>query len=234
MNTVTASTISYTLPCHKRWDDLQVALPTVIAAASASPPVEIVVVDYGNPGGLYTQVSGLVHDLRSSGGGVNVRVHHVAREFFHMSHARNCGIRAATGDVVVAFLADQLLRPGFFEHVRATMRPGIYMKWIETFVFNRDEILAAGGFDERMEFYGPEGKELADRLDRRGLSQHRIPDRLVSQIPTPNGKKLQHYRERLSKRRMHEMGMAIWRENQTSGLMVANEGHEWGGTQCQA
>jgi hypothetical protein len=147
-----------------------------------------------------------------------------------MAHARNVGIRQATGDVVVAFLADQMLQPSFFADVRDLMRAGTYLKWHETFAFNRQEILDAGGFDERFEYYGPEGKELHDRLQRRGLRAHRLGG-IVSQLRTSEVDKVRHYRLRASKHEMHDIGMAYWRDNQERGVTVANEGVEWGAVQ---
>ena len=215
------SHISYTLPCHKREADLMAALPSVIEAAGMTSGVDIVVVDYGSTlscrGAITTR------------GGVYVTTVAVAADHFHMAHARNVGIRTAKGDIVVAFLADQMVSPPFFADVRAALRPGTFLKWQETFAFWREDIIAAGGFDERFEFYGPEGKELADRLKRCGLKERPFPVSCgVSQLRTPNAEKVKNYRLKLSKQAMHERGMAIWRENQAKGLLVANEGHEWG------
>lgn len=217
------SLVSYTVPCHKRTRDLLATLPSVLAAAAAAPPVELVLVDYGNPECLGSLVAPLLEHRD-----VTVRVPSVSQSYFHMAHARNVGLRVATGDLVVAFLADQFVSPDFFSVIRRRMTAGVFLKWHETFVFNRSEILDAGGFDERFEFYGPEGKELTDRLQRRGLRVRSIPRRVVSQIPTPDPEKIRHYREPLSKRAMHQHGMRIWEANRTAGVTVANEGQAWG------
>jgi len=215
------SHITYTLPCHKREADLMAALPSVIEAAGMTAGVDIVVVDYGST----LSCRGVI----TTRGGVYVAAVAVGADHFHMAHARNVGIRAAIGEIVVAFLADQTVSQMFFLDVRAALQPGTFLKWQETFAFWREDILAAGGFDERFEFYGPEGKELADRLQRRGLNERPFPKSCgIGQLRTTNSEKVRNYRLKLSKLEMHERGMAIWRENQAKGLLVANEGHEWG------
>jgi len=214
------SLISYTLPCHKRCADLQSVWPSIQCAVMHVHPVEIVVVDYGNSEPICAWWWAEY---------LTIRVVPVQADYFHMAHARNVGIRTAKGDIVVAFLADQMVSPPFFADVRAALRPGTFLKWQETFAFWRDDILAAGGFDERFEFYGPEGKELADRLKRRGLQERPFPEACgISQIRTTNAEKVRNYRLKLSKQEMHERGMAIWRKNQAKGLLVANQGKAWG------
>src|SRR5262245_58509676 len=78
--------ISYTLPCHRREADLFTVLPSIIAAANASPPVEIVIVDYGNPEVLAPRVWPWLRECRE---GVSLVVPRIERDFFHMAHARN-------------------------------------------------------------------------------------------------------------------------------------------------
>jgi glycosyl transferase family 2 len=220
------SLISYTLPCHKRDADLVACLPSVMTAANTAPPVEILVVDYGHPGTLVQAVRPF---LRQCEAGVTLRIVRVEAEYFHMAHARNVGIRQAAGDIIVAFLADQIVGVTFFAEVRTALFPGSFLKWEETYICRREDILAAGGFDERFEFYGPEGKELADRLMRRGLTQVDIMRRdLVTQIRTSNTEKLRNYRESLSKLQMHQRGMDVWRDNMARNVLVANEGKAWG------
>lgn len=223
---MTPKLVSYTLPCHKREADLLTTLPSVIAAANAAPPVEIVVVDYGHPGTLVKAIWGL---LPSCAEGVSLRTIRVEAEHFHMARARNVGIQRAQGQIIVAFLADQFVGLDFFKELRAALQPGTFLKWIETFAFWRDDIRAVCGFDERCEFYGPEGKELADRLQRHGVHVVKFPASCgIDQIKTPDSKKLQHYRLPLSKQEMHARGMDVWQENRINEVTVANQGKEWG------
>lgn len=220
--------ISYTVPCHKRETDLRRTLPSVIVAANAAPPVEIVIVDYGHP----TPLTSVVWDhLGQCGAQVSMRVVRSEQLYFHMAHARNIGLRAALGRYVVLFLADQLLGPGFFPYVRERLRDRVdaLLYWQETFAGHTDAIRAVGGFDERFEFYGPEGKELLDRWRRNGGVVEAFPRRrLIDQYPTPDVEKVRHYREPLSKCAMHARGMAIWQDNQARGVRIANEGQAWG------
>lgn len=211
--------ISYTMPCHKREADLARALPSVLQAAAGVGSVEVLIVEYGN-------IPSLVLDNYWVPDNAILTMQSVAADHFHMAHARNVGIKAARGEVVCAFVCDQIVAPNFFEVVREMMWPGVFLSWQETFVFWREDILAAGGFDERFELYGPEGKELAERLRRRGLREVRLPKDLVYQIPTPYRDKISNYRLKLSRREMHHLGMAVWRE--CEGSLVANKGKEWG------
>ncbi len=108
------------------------------------------------------------------------------------------------------------------------LKPNMFLTWHETFVAWRADLVAAGGFDETFELYGPEGKELNERLVRRGLSQLTLPMDIVSQIPTSIKDKVRNYRTKLTRREMHNLGMLLWKENTSAKLMVANEGRDWG------
>lgn len=196
--------ISYCVPNFKRDEDLAHSWPTAQAAADASPPVELVLVDYAK-----------------------------VRNYFHMAHARNLSIRMATGDYVMIGSADFLLSPRLFEHIRTVLRQNAAV-WLQparlkgAIVCDRIALVDAGGYDERFEFYGPEDKELAGRLTRRyGPPQSYYAD-LLSVIPTPDALKIQGYRLPLSKREMHEQGLPILRESEHGSVFEANKGYGWG------
>jgi hypothetical protein len=207
--------ISYTMPCHKRQSDLDKALDALRTAIIRSPEhVEIVVADYGNSVSLTLSMG--------------VRRVLVTAPYYHMAHARNVGIRAARGNIVCAFVADQIVAPKFFSAIWNHLRPGTFLTWEETFVCYRDDLIAAGGFDERFELYGPEGKELTERLQRRGLYRLKIPkDSVVTQLPTSYKDKISNYAQKFTRREMHHIGMDTWAE--CSGQLVANAGKPWGG-----
>lgn len=208
--------ISYCVPCHDRVGDLAQSWPTVQEAAKQSPPIELVLVDYANKAPL-----------------PDATVVYRGRPNFHMAHARNLSIRAATGDYVMIGSADFLLDRMLFAHLRerisetgATwLRPKGYLGAI---VCRRDVLIAIGGYDERFEFYGPEDKDLAARLIRFVGRPASYAHALLAVIPTPDSLKVRGYRRSLSKREMHEDGMRVFSENERKGLVVANKDIEWG------
>lgn len=226
----TPITISYCLPCHKRTEDLLAAWPSVVAAANASPPVEIVLVDYANDQPLPDQWS----DVCTAENRLRVVVYR-GREHYHMAHARNLSIRAATGDYILIASADFLPTPELFTDIRQQIAQSGAV-WLEpsserlvgAICVKRDELIAAGGYDERFEFYGPEDKELNARLRRRGLSRAQYSAAFLSLIPTPDAKRVQNYRLPLGKRSMHEDGMRAYLDNEARGVLVVNEGIDWG------
>jgi hypothetical protein len=95
-------------------------------------------------------------------------------------------------------------------------------------VCQREEFVAAGGYDERFEFYGAEDKDLEARLTRRGGKFGLMPDGAARVIRTPQEAKLRNYRLPLSKKEMIERAHVILDQNNAAGTMVANVGREWG------
>jgi hypothetical protein len=92
----------------------------------------------------------------------------------------------------------------------------------------RAEFEAAGGYDERFEFYGPEDRDLEDRLTRRGAKMGLFCDGMISVMPTPNEKKIANYRLKMGKEAMSRMMRPIYEENKQAGALTVNEGKEWG------
>jgi len=222
-------TFSYTIPCHKRQDDLRRALPYVVSAANSGPAVEVVVVDYANDAPLDIWRGGLA--LGNAWQFVTYR----GRDHYHMAHARNLAIRAATRDFVVISSADICPSPTFFPHVRERLAetgadlllPDLC--YVGVIVCRRQALLDAGGYDERFEFYGSEDKDLNLRLRRRGVkaAPYRACDHLTM-FRTTNWDKVKNYRLPITKTEMMMRGKAILVENVRAGALVANEGVEWG------
>lgn len=232
--------LSYTLPCHRRDADLVQALPSVIQAANTVGGVEILIVDYGDQPPLAPLVRDVLaqHPLAPAKPHQAANVLHIhvdrSRPHFHMAHARNVGIQQARGTFVMIASADFLPEKDLFLSLDAILAVG-RATWLipdpdlkGAIVCRRDELLAAGGFDERLEFYGPEDKELEARLRRRGAPRGTYPSSLLRVIPTPDAVKVRGYREPLSKRDMSRRGRVILWENNAAGVTVANQGLTWG------
>ena len=94
--------------------------------------------------------------------------------------------------------------------------------WNSLLVIHKEEFIDAGGFDERFEFYGPEDKEMVERLHRRGGKCGQYSRSLISAIYTPNEKKIAGYRLKIGKREMHKRMMKYFMENRENKLLVAN------------
>ena len=222
--------ISICAPCHNRTHDLKKALPTWIEAANASPPVEIVVLDYNSPDDLQEYFLKCCWGTLAEGNSVRL-VRYAGRDHYHMAHARNLSVMAAEGEYIVTLGADSIMSPEFISRIRPALRKGIWITVHDSeciMAMRKQEFIDAGGYDERFEFYGPEDKDLNKRLARRGLSCLILPRKYMSAIHTPNSDKVANYRLKLSKREMSSLMTPIFNENNDNNIFVANEGKEWG------
>jgi hypothetical protein len=231
--------ISYAVPVHKRHNDFATTLPHVIAAANASPPVQIVVVDYGIHEPLEPIIEAHLPSLQN--GNYLTQVVYRKRPHYHMAHARNLSVRASEGEYIVPSCADIIPHLNFFSYIRdqftafpvdffhnPPLRRAQY-SWIHPgiVVLRRAEFIAAGGYDERFEFYGKEDKELIMRLRRRNISRHIFDIRdYVTIIPTPWLSKKRNYR--LNVDICHNVNNQVFQETLERQPLVANEGINWG------
>ncbi len=223
--------ISLCIPCHARTSDLKRVMPFLLVAANYSPPVEIVVVDYTSPDDL-REFMGKVMNSYLERGNIIVYRHYGKRDYYHMAHARNLSVMAASGEYIVISSADIILAENFFAKIRSILEE-TGADWLQprryqgVIVCKRSEFIAAGGYDERFEYYGPEDRDLALRLERRGLKKGRYPSNLLTVLYTPREEKARNYRIRSLWRMKDEMHK-IFKENIANGVLVANEGVEWG------
>lgn len=222
--------LSYTLPCGvDRVADLLQTLPAVATAANASPPVQIVVVHYGQP---QPHMPAIDVPRLSPGNQLEV-LQYRGRSHFHMAHARNIGIRAARGEFVILSSADVTPAPHYFAALRQQLQEtgAVWLRGPRAvpnaYVVQREELLAAGGFDERFEFYGPEDRDLEARLLRRGGPWAECTGGL-STPHTPRPVKVIGYQPGVSRQEMDRRGRRVLRENDQRGVLTVNEGQDWG------
>ena len=222
--------ISLCIPVHNRTYDLKQTMPYLIATANASPPVEIVILDYNSPDDLAECIAGLNHKMISY-------VKYTGRDHYHMAHARNLSVKASVGEYIITMSADVYPAKEFIQVVREMLKDGcVWMhgkRYTGVVVCQRAEFMAAGGYDERFEFYGSEDTDLAARLTRRGGKFGLLPS-LLSVIPTPDHEKVKNYRlevfkgHKLFKREMNKLMRPICVENNKNRVLVANQGQQWG------
>ncbi len=215
-----------------RTHDLKKIMPSLVKAANASPPVQIVILDYDSQDDLFDYVFQLVQQkLFQSGSSIWYRQFR-GRNYFHMAHARNLSVLASKGDYVVISSTDIQLDESFFAVIREHIEKDA-PKWLHfrneagVITIQRDEFMDAGGFDERFEFYGSEDKDLYLRLLRRGGHHVIMHGKLFHAMRTPDEMKIQNYRLKITKKEMDERGKVFYYENIEKGVLVVNpEG--WG------
>jgi hypothetical protein len=204
-----------------------------MAAANADPPVELVIVDYGAQPPLEPVLAPLLAALAPENRVVLVTYR--GRDHYHAGHARNLSIRASTGEVVIIASTEITPMPGYFGHVRDRLAAAqatwlsCDSRYVGVLVIDRLELLAAGGYDERIEFYGADDKDLRERLRRRGVPEGTyLGSDWLTMVRTSNADKIKHYRLPLSKTAMMQHGSEIFKRNRDDQVLVANLGCEWG------
>lgn len=225
--------ISLCTPCMNRKDDLMATMPSKIAAAKASPPVEIAVVDYNSGNGLRDFINDIIDSTYLGGGGFFTYRKYTGRDTYHAAHANNLAMMLGGGEYVVLIPADVFIEPGFILSLRENIDQGCV--WSNTsrkhrsaIAILRNEFIAMGGYDEHFEMYGPDDIDIIERLERRGCKRGEIPDEFVSSIYTPPDRKVENYRIKASHKELGAMNMPHLSENRKNGVLVANSGIEWG------
>ena len=221
--------ISYCIPCMNRTHDLKKTLPLTIQAANESPPVEIVVVNYNSQDDLDDYMIGCGGAVLESGNLLTYKKY-TGREHYHMAHAQNLSILAATGEYVVNTAADVLLTVNYFKVIRELLTPRDIV-WMMSSrhgmpVIRKDEFIAAGGHDERLEFYGKTDRDLHSRLHRRGGKFVEYPSDILTVIPTSRTEKFKNYSMK-SAHGMKVLNKEVYEENMKRGVLVAND-EGWG------
>lgn len=218
--------ISLCTPVMNRAADLKRTMPMRLAAAKASPPVEFVIVDYGSRDDLQEFVFNLTPPE-----GVWVTCRKYPAEHYHQAHAYNLAILAGSGEYFCLMGADTYPKPEYFPTVRTLIAGGAV--WIEdprykgAICCRKKAFVDVGGYDERFEFYGPEDRDLADRLERRGYRKTCLPEGMLGNFYTPDVLKMANYRLPLSKEASSERMRKIYTENQRNHVTVVNR-EGWG------
>jgi len=219
--------ISLCTPVMNRLPDLRRTMPLRIKAAAICPPVEFVILDYGSQDGLGEYVEDIEYP-----DGITLVYRRIEARHWNTAHAYNLAILAASGEYACLMGADTYPLVGYFGFVRSAISGGC--AWMEpeklkgAIVIRRAEFVAAGGYDERFDLYGPEDRDMADRLRRRGGKMCTIPRGLMGEFHTPDDVKTENMRIRADKHTLSEMMRPIYIENRQKGATVANQGREWG------
>ena len=221
--------ISLCVPCMDRTYDLKVSLPAMLKSCAESGPCEISLINYNSKDDLDDWIKTVIVPD-------NVELtyrKYTGRDYYHMAHARNLSVLNSTGDYIIIGSADMVPHYDFVKTVRFMIEANDYV-WMQDMehkgfiVCRRVEFISAGGYDERFEFYGPEDRDIALRLFRRGGKFGRIERGHIDLIRTPKRNKYTNYRPGVSKEEMSRHGHEIAERNFIKYILEANQGTPWG------
>jgi hypothetical protein len=131
----------------------------------------------------------------------------VDEEFFHLSRARNAGLRAVPpgADWVCFVDADVCLSPSFCQHVRPLLQPGRFAvlpmhpmnRGLAGLILaSRGDVARCGGFDEEYRDYGREASAMKVALFRAGLAPVFLGASLARHLDHGDEVRARHYRQR--------------------------------------
>jgi len=224
--------ISICIPCMNRTYDLKKTMPHIIECANASPPVEILVLNYGSRDDLDEYMEAVWKTGQLAKGNFLSYVK-FPTTYYHVAHAHNLSALASRGKFIVPFLADLIPSIEFISFVRDCLETDEDLVWMGTthsvIVCKRKEYIASGGYDERFEFYSPGWEDLNMRLRRRGGKYKEYPRWLCcGGYITPPEEKWKHFRPGMSRLEMGKAMQHIFAANQKGCVLVVNEGKIWG------
>lgn len=172
-----------------RLHHLKQTLPANLEANASYPNLEFVLLDYNSEDGLEEWIKSELQEHIRSGRLVYYKT--TEPKYFHRSHSRNMVFKLATGDIVCNIDADNFTGKDFAKYVNTQFSTNknifIAADTENRYYFIRDvcgricfrktDFDAIGGFDEEMEGYGDEDRDLISRLKLLGREETVILDR---------------------------------------------------------
>lgn len=180
-----ASQVSVVTACRDRNDNLVRVLPSWLACNAVG---EVVIVDW-------TSATPVKDSLREAGlDDTRIRIVRAEQEpRWVLALAFNLGFREAQARFVLKADADILIEPDFFSLNPVPVDGFVAGNWRTAkvdqsyvnglFYIARDDLMAAGGFNEYITSYGWDDEELYARLVARGLTRTDIAQGCVSHLP---------------------------------------------------
>jgi hypothetical protein len=224
--------ISLCSPVMNRLDDLRQVMPARIAEANASPPVELCILDCSSIDGLKEYMDELMEVARLVPDNSIKYKRIEGLKYWHMAKGKNAATLMGHGGYLVTMNADDEPKPGFVDAIRDAAKHGNIWGYVDklcsTIFYRNVEFVAAGGYDERFELYGPEDRDMQYRLRLLYGYEVVLPNCLLRNIYTPDDKKVANYRVIGTKHSLHKMMNEYYLENTMNGVLVANKGKEWG------
>ncbi len=175
--------ISFCTVSMNRVQHIRETLPINITNNLDYPNLEFVLLDYNSSDGLEEYIKANLSHYIESGKLIYFRT--FKPKYFHRSHSRNLLFRIASGEIVCNLDADNFTSAGFATYINEQFNKddNIFLTTLTRngspfprdvlgrICVRRDNFYAIGGFDEKMESYGFEDYDLANRLEMTGLKR---------------------------------------------------------------
>lgn len=175
-----SSLLSFVITCKGRLQHLAETLPALVAQANT----ETIVVDYDCPDGTADWVEQHFPQARL------VRVANAP--FFNVACARNRGAEAAVSPWLCFVDADTRVHTEFSQVVQPLLDPRRYFQCVHgrrelmgSIMLSRQAFETIGGYDDVIEGWGGEDRDLSRRLGFAGIQAAELPVHLLETIPHP-------------------------------------------------
>ena len=162
--------ISFCIPCMDRLNNIIETLPKNIEDNKDYLNVEFVLLDYNSKDGLGDWIKKEMMKYIESGVLSYCRTEEP--KLFHMSHSKNVSHKLATGKMVCNLDADNFTTPGFARYLyneskgrknKIIFARGASKLFGKLALFKDDFINELNGYDEMMQNYGYEDRDLYER-----------------------------------------------------------------------
>ena len=184
-----APAFSFITTCKGRLSALKESLPRMVA----QPHAEVIVVDYDCPEGAGAWVAAEHPAARV----VQVRDAPV----FNIARARNLGAQGARGEWLCFIDADIVLDARFVEQTLPRLREGAFYSIahpapdaVGTVICRHADFVALEGYDEVLQDWGPEDRDLYLRLVLRGCAHEMLPGDWIRVIKHEDAERVHYYK----------------------------------------
>jgi len=227
--------ISLCTTCMDRLETLRRCLTQNVADNADYPNLEFVVLDYNSRrDDVWGWLSKTFPNELESGRVVYYRTDEP--KFYSMTHSRNLAFRLASGTVVNNLDADNFTGKAFATFInflanecpdKAVFSKGKRLLRGRLGFFKQEFVEQLGGYDEDLQGYGHDDKDLLERAMAMGFTLMWFGGRFVRRIATPNSEKGRNMcNQRI--RETEAANRAISEANLSAGKLRANANRAWG------
>ena len=171
--------VSIIIPCKNRLNHL---VATFGMTRRVQGDVEIIIVDYKCPMGTANFFERAFHKEKR----LNIVRADVDDDAWSLSHARNLGYKASTGDALLFLDADTCCKSNFVTAHSLNQNEFYTGEWLHCsgccFVW-RDDFKAVKGYNEVIRSWGSEDYDLYRRLETKGINRKYFDKKLYKNLP---------------------------------------------------